>query len=243
MPTQEQQLADFFVAVAGSVTDDCFDVPRILSVLADRSPAMLGARAATVVFFPEEHEPPLVAGSEPEACQLERDAVGWGEGPGHDCRRSAAPPTATALAGWVTRQRWPHYAPRAQELGYTHAAALPLRGQDQVPGAFVLLSDRDRPPGTEALMLGQSLADFAAVLLQRAREAHRSRLLTAQLDHALTSRVLVEQAKGVLAARLSVSMDEAFARMRRHARSHRRPLRDVAREVIENRADPELRAP
>ncbi|MET7575584.1 ANTAR domain-containing protein [Streptomyces sp. NPDC005492] len=91
--------------------------------------------------------------------------------------------------------------------------------------------------------LGRSLADFTAVILERSREADRSRTLTAQLEHALTSRVVIEQAKGVLATRRAMTPDEAFDRLRKHARSRQRPLRDVAGEVVAGYADPELTDP
>jgi GAF domain-containing protein len=239
--TPEQRLADIFVALAGGTTDGPFDVPGTLAVLARRSPDLLGAGAAAVVFDPGEGEAAHVAGSDPEVSQLERDAVDWREGPGHDCHLAQGVPAQTALDGNPARQRWPHYAPRALGLGYTRVTTLPLRERSRTSGALVLLSgERHDALSPDALTLGQSMADFTAVTLQRAREADRSRTLTAQLELALTSRVVIEQAKGILATRWTVSVDDAFARLRRHARSRRRPVSDVAREVVEGRADPDL---
>ncbi|MEV7884931.1 GAF and ANTAR domain-containing protein [Streptomyces sp. NPDC002817] len=239
--TPEQRLADVFVALAGGTTDGPMDIPGTLSVLARRSPALLGAGAAAVVFAPGELEATHVAGSDSEVWRLERDAVGWREGPGHDCRFTRGLPALAALDGGPARQRWPHYAARALGLGYTRVAALPLRERTRTSGALVLLSGaRQHAFSQDALALGQSMADFTAVTLQRAREADHSRTLTAQLELALTSRVIIEQAKGILATRWAVSVDDAFARLRRHARSRQRPLSDVAREVVEGCADREL---
>ncbi|GGP34331.1 GAF and ANTAR domain-containing protein [Streptomyces melanogenes] len=239
--TPEQRLADAFVALAGSTADGSSDVPGPLSVLATRAPALLSVHAATVVFAPGKYDAARAAGSNPLVSRLEHEAIGWREGPGHDCHRADAGPWAqTALTSRPTRQRWPRYTPRALTLGYTHVVALPLREHTVTKGVLTLLSGAQHafPPST--LVLGRSLADFTAVIMERAREADRSRTLTAQLEQALASRVVIEQAKGVLATRWAVPLDEAFDLLRKHARSRQRPLRDVAREVIEGRADPDL---
>jgi GAF domain-containing protein len=239
--TPEQRLADVFVALAGGTADGPLDIAGALSVLARRSPALLGAGAAAVVFDPGGREVTHVVGSDPEVCRLERDAVGWREGPGHDCHVTHGHLAQAALEGRPARQRWPHYAPRALGLGYTRVAALPLRARARTSGALVLLSGtRQRSFSPDTLALGQSMADFTAITVQRAREADRSRTLAAQLELALSSRVVIEQAKGVLATRWAVTVDDAFDRLRRHARSRQRQVSDVAREVVEGRADPDL---
>ncbi|WP_369377941.1 ANTAR domain-containing protein [Streptomyces sp. cg36] len=239
--TAEQRLADAFVALADSTADDSSDVPGPLSVLAHRTPALLNIRAATVVFAPGEYEAARATGSNPQVSRLEHEAIGWREGPGHDCHRADAGPWAqTALTSHPTRQRWPHYTPQALTLGYTHVAALPLREHTVTRGVLTLLSGARNTFSPATLVLGRSLADFTAVMLERAHEADRSRTLAAQLEQALTSRVVIEQAKGMLANRRAVPLDEAFDLLRRHARARQRPLRDVAREVIEGRADPDL---
>ncbi|SNX62732.1 GAF domain-containing protein [Streptomyces sp. TLI_55] len=241
--TSQQRLADVFVALAGGTSDGPLDVSGTLTVLATRSPSLLGVRAAGVVFAPGERAEVEVAGSDPKVSRMEHDASEQREGPGHDCHRGRRPPVQVALDGRPTRQRWPHYAPRALELGYARVAALPLRGPAGTTGALVLLSGRQSPFSPDALALGQSMADFTAIALERAGEADRSRTLNAQLELALTSRVVIEQAKGILATRLSLTMDDAFTLLRGHARSHHRPLHDVAREIVEGRADPALLDP
>ncbi|WP_328748549.1 GAF and ANTAR domain-containing protein [Streptomyces sp. NBC_00285] len=239
--TSEQRLADAFVALAGSTADRSSDTPGPLSVLAQRAPALLGTHAATVVFAPKGYDTAYVAGSNPQVSRMEHEAVGWREGPGHDCRQADPGPWAqVALGNRPTRQQWPHYTRRALKLGYTHAVALPLRQHGGTSGALILLSCTPHAFSPATLALGRSLADFTAVLLEGAREADRSRMLTAQLEQALTSRVVIEQAKGVLSTLRGVSLDEAFDLLRKHARSCQRPLKDVAREVLEGHADPKL---
>ncbi|MGP2439200.1 ANTAR domain-containing response regulator [Streptomyces sp. JW3] len=239
--TSEQRLADAFLALAGGTEAGPLDVSRTLTALAHRAPALLGVRAAAVVFEPAGPAPALVAGSDPEVSRLEQDAVDWREGPGLECRRvSGLRPAPEALDSEVGRRRWPRYAARATRLGHTHVLALPLRTRPAAGGALVLLTDAPRSLTPDAVALGTSLADFTAVTLERAREADRSRTLTSQLEQALTGRVVIEQAKGVLGTLLGLSPDDAFDILRKHARTRRRSVRDVAREVVEGHADPEL---
>lgn len=235
--TPQQRLADMFVELVGRTVDGPLDVSRTLSVLANRAPSVLGARAAAVVFAPDDYAAADVAGSNPEVSELEHEAAGWQEGPGHDCHHAGGLRAQTALEGSLAGERWPRYTPRALELGYTRVAALPLREVAGTRGALVLLSGVSHAFPPDMLALGQSMADFTTVILERAREAERSRTLTAQLETALTSRVIIEQAKGVLATRWAVTLEEAFTLLRNHARSRRRLLRDVAREVVEGDAD------
>ncbi|MDC0768433.1 GAF and ANTAR domain-containing protein [Streptomyces sp. HD] len=235
--TPEQRLADVFVALAGSTADGPLDVHGTLSVLANRAPPLLGACAATVVFAPDGYETAQVTGSQPELFRLEHEAVGWREGPGHDCHHARRRENQASLDNLPARQRWPHYTPQALRLGYTRVAALPMREPTGTSGALVLLSSERRRFAPDALALGQSMADFTAVILERAREADRSQTLTAQLEQALTGRVIIEQAKGMLASRRGVTVDEAFDLLRKHARSRQRLVRDVAREVVDGHGD------
>ncbi|MFI1681733.1 ANTAR domain-containing response regulator [Streptomyces sp. NPDC020607] len=242
--TPQQQLADVFVALAGSATEGSPEVPEILAILADRSPSLLQVRAASVVYAPGGREKAQASGSDPEVTRLEREALTWREGPGHaphgtDAHLAAPLP----LDGAPTRHRWPRYTPGALALGHTHVVAVPLQVPDRALGALVLFSDQGDVPSADARALGRSLADFTAVTLHRAQEAEQGRTLTSQLERALTSRVVIEQAKGVLATRRSLTMDDAFDALRSHARSHRRLLNDVAREVVDGQADPALTHP
>ncbi|MFI7318052.1 ANTAR domain-containing protein [Streptomyces venezuelae] len=242
--TPQQQLADVFVALAGSATEGSPDVSETLAILADRCPALLQVRAASVVYTPGGRHEARASGSDPDVTRLEREALSWQEGPGHGPHRADAHLAAPLpLDGAPLRCLWPRYIPSALALGHTHVVALPLLVPDRTLGALVLFSDRGDVPSADARALGQSLADFTAVTLHRAQEAEQGRALTSQLERALTSRVVIEQAKGVLATRRSLTMDDAFYALRSHARSQRRLLNDVAREVVDGQADPALTEP
>lgn len=242
--TPQQRLADVFVALAGGSGEGSLDVSRTLAVLAEHSPSLLGVRAASVVYVPGGRDETRVSGSEPGVTCLEREAVGWREGPGHvpygDAALTVGP---VPLDRGPAVRAWPRYASRALSLGHTHLVALPLRVSDGALGVFVLFAEHGDAFSPGSLSLAQSLADFTAITLHRAREAELSLVLVDQLERALSSRVVIEQAKGVLAVRRGLSVDDAFEALRAHARSRRRVLSEVAREVVEGRADPALVGP
>lgn len=235
MTTPRQRLASIFVELAGGSPDAPLDHRVLLTALAVRSRELVGARACSVLLAPAGAESGEVYASEAGAGELLHDAFDRGDGPGPYCRKTGNPVPRTDLRGRVARQRWPHYVPRALDLGYTEVAARPLRGREEAIGALVLFGSGDAPLTEEALVFGQSLADIVAIALLRDRELHRSRVLAGQLEHALTSRLTIEQAKGVLAAQRSLSMDGAFAILRGHARARQRKLLEVARDVVEGR--------
>ncbi|MFH8348126.1 ANTAR domain-containing protein [Streptomyces sp. NPDC018045] len=237
MTTAPHHLASVFVELAGGGAPGPPGVPTLLARLTERSRELLALRATAVTFSPGARDAPHVAASDADVCRLEQDAVAWREGPGPACRRTGTALGGTALTGAVARQRWPRYAPRALALGCTHTAALPIRGHSRPVGALVLLATRRTTLTGDLMALGQSLADFAAVTLLREHEVAAGRALAAQLEHALETRVVIEQAKGALTARHALSPDAAFAVLRGYARSHRRLLTDVAREVVEGRLD------
>ncbi|EPH42778.1 GAF and ANTAR domain-containing protein [Streptomyces aurantiacus] len=235
MTTPRQQLAEIFVELAGGNPDAPLDAPVLLSALAVRSRELVGARACGVLVALAGADSGEAYASDAGARDLVLDAHHRGSGPGPYCRLTGQPMPRTDLRSPVARQRWPHYVPRALDLGYTEVAARPLRGREQTVGALVLFGGEDQQLTEEALEFGQSLADIAAIALLRDRELHRSRTLAGQLEHALTSRLTIEQAKGVLAAQRSLSLDDAFAILRGHARARQRKLTVVAREVVEGR--------
>ena len=128
-------------------------------------------------------------------------------------------------------QRWPRYVQVARRLGIRSVAALPLRA-DAVVGTLELYGDAPRPWREAELAVAQVFADVAAGYLRAARELDRQRRVSAQLQDALDSRVVIEQAKGVIAAQRGVGVDEAFRILRKHANDHGATLRVVAETVI-----------
>jgi hypothetical protein len=129
-------------------------------------------------------------------------------------------------------RRWPAFAERAAEYDFRSVSALPLRLRDERVGALNLFRTETGPLGPTDVAVGQALADVATVGILHQRIVTRSELVNQQLQTALNTRVVIEQAKGVLAERGAVDMDEAFRLLRAHARKTQQRLADLARAVV-----------
>ncbi|MFR0352155.1 ANTAR domain-containing protein [Streptomyces sediminimaris] len=237
MSPSPQELARAFVDLAASPVTEVSDPTGLLAALAAHGTQLLGECAAVVLYAPDERSPAGVTAVGEELVRFAGEAAGRGEGPGSESRRSGRPVPDTALDGERARRDWPCYAARAVELGFNRVAALPLHVGPDTLGALVLLGPGTAPLPAELLALGQALADAVGWALERDLRLRETRVLAGQLEHALTSRIIIEQAKGTLAARHSISVDEAFRILRSHARSHRRRLNEVASEVVARTLD------
>ena len=230
---REQLIADTFVELADTLVDD-FDIIDFLHLLAVRSVEVLDATAAGIMLADHRRGLHMLASSTEEARLLELFEVQNDEGPCMDCFRAG---TVIDVTGEAMAARWPKFTPRLQELGFQSAQAIPLRLRKEVVGALNLF--RAEPAGlTPAqLRLGQALADVATIGLMQERVIAEHTVLGEQLQTALNSRVLIEQAKGVLAERAGIGMDEAFHLLRRFARSKGQRLLEVSTLVIDGQLD------
>jgi len=225
-------LSGTFVDLADTMVAD-FDVIDFLHLLTGRSVRLLAVSAAGVVLADPRGELRVAAASSEAAELVELFQVQNDEGPCLDCFRTGQPVTAADLAG-SDQPRWPRFAVAAVRAGFGSVHALPMRLRDQVVGALNLFGTSTVGKlGPEELRVGQALADVATIGLLQERNVRRSETLAEQLQAALNSRVVIEQAKGKLAERLSVDMDRAFAMLRDYARSSNQRLTDVARHFVE----------
>jgi transcriptional regulator with GAF, ATPase, and Fis domain len=224
-------LSDTFVDLADTMVAD-FDVIDFLHLLTDRSVALLAASAAGVVLADPRGELRVAAASSEEAGLLELFQLQNDQGPCLECFRTGKPVTAADLA--APAQRWPRFAAAAMQSGFRTVDALPMRLRDQVIGALNLFRALPGPLGPEDLRIGQALADVATIGLLHERNVRRSETVAEQLQAALNSRVIIEQAKGKLAERLSIDMDRSFSMLRDHARNTNQRLTDVARTFVES---------
>ena len=222
-------LADTFVTLADTMVDD-FDVIDFLHVLTDRSTRLLSASAAGVVLADPRGPLRVAAASSEEATLMEVFQVQNDEGPCLECLRTGKPVTVTGLAG--PAQQWPRFAAVATRAGFGTVNALPMRLRDQVVGTLNLFSAGNTALGPSELRTGQALADVATIGLLQERSVRRAETLAEQLQGALNSRVVIEQAKGRIAERHSLSLDQAFALLRQQARNTNQRLTDVAGYVI-----------
>ena len=223
------ELADTMVAEYDAI--DLLD--RLIGFCMD----LLPADAAGIMLADARRELRVVAASSEAAELMELLQLQNDEGPCLDCFQSAAPVSIADLAGAV--DRWPRFTAAVAERGQFRAVhAIPLRLRGEAIGALNLF---DREPGQlpdADLALGQALADVATIGILQERAIRRGEVVNEQLQAALTSRVTIEQAKGVLGQHSSVGMDAAFDRLRRYARSHNEKLADVAARVVRRELDP-----
>jgi ANTAR domain/GAF domain len=226
-------LSATFVDLADTLVAD-FDVIDFLHMLTDRSVTLLGASAAGVVLADPRGEPRLAAASSEAAGLIELFQLQNDQGPCLDCFRTGQPVAVADLTG--PDQRWPRFAAAASEAGFRAVEALPMRLRDQVIGALNLFGAAPGSLGAGDLRIGQALADVATIGLLQERSVRRAEVAAEQLQGALNSRVIIEQAKGTLAERLSVNMDEAFRLLRNSARDSNQRLTDVARHLIDSPA-------
>jgi hypothetical protein len=158
------------------------------------------------------------------------------EGPCRDCLRSGEQILNQRLAD--SEDRWPRFTHEAQEAGFQMVHALPLRLRSDVIGAMNIFSPELRELSPEDVNLTQALADAATIGILQERAVKHGADLAGQLQGALNSRIVIEQAKGIVAERRQLDMDQAFALLRSHARSHRIQLSDVAHAIIDHELSP-----
>lgn len=237
MMNREQLLATTFVDLADTLVAD-FDVIEFLHTLATRSVELLEADAAGIMLADDDGGLHVMASSTEEARLLELYELQNDEGPCLDCYRSGRPIVRTDLT--AMHSRWPVFTQRLRELGFHSAHALPMRLRGDTIGALNLFRTTPGHLSEDALAIGQAMADVATVGLMQERAIAASERLAIQLQDALTSRVQLEQAKGVLAQRTGLPMDQAFQLMRDYARNRGKRLGDVAAHIIEGSVDSEL---
>ena len=158
-----------------------------------------------------------------------RDGARTPNGPWTDCRRTGRLITIADLSAKL--DRWPWFASTAIQAGYRSVTLVPVSSQDGIIGALALLGGT--APDVSGVLLALSLADAAGAGLALSREHRRQQTAITQLQGALTSRIVIEQAKGILAERWQLTPDEAFNHLRQQARSSQRGLREVASAVID----------
>jgi transcriptional regulator with GAF, ATPase, and Fis domain len=228
--SRESLLTRTFVELADSLVDD-FDMVELLTTLADRCVEVLDVSAAGLMLAASEGDLRVVASSSEAMRLVELFELQSQEGPCLDCYHSRAPVLNQHLDD--VEKRWPRFAPVAIEAGFNSVHALPMRLRGNVIGALNLFR-ADRAEMDEAdVITGQALADVATITILQHRAATESRIVNEQLSHALNSRIVIEQAKGVLAERAHLSMEAAFSRMRNHARRNNLKLVDVAQHILD----------
>ncbi|MEU3464733.1 ANTAR domain-containing protein [Streptomyces sp. NPDC006733] len=233
--SREQRIARTFVELADTLVED-FDVIDFLHQMTVRCQELLDVTSAAVFLAHPglQLHSPAPCDSAPDLQRVLEAACD--QGPAVDAHRTALTVATHDVADATAR--WPQFAPLLQHAGYPQATAVPMRLRQDVIGSLLLLHTGNQPLNADDLALVQALADVATIGLIQARALREQHTVTAQLHTALQSRIVIEQAKGILAARSNITPNQAFEALRQHARHHRILLRAVARDVIDNGLTP-----
>ncbi|SDD12465.1 GAF and ANTAR domain-containing protein [Actinokineospora iranica] len=224
-----ERLVETFVELADTLVDD-FDVIDFLHMLADRCVELLDVDAAGLLLADQKGRLQLIATSNEQARLLELFQLQNDEGPCLDAFATGARVSHADLAN--AGQRWPRFTAAATEMGFAAVDAVPMRLRSEVIGALNLFRNQTGELDAGALRTATALVDVATIGLLQHRSINHHQVLTEQLQAALNSRVVIEQAKGLVAERLQVDMDTAFAALRGYTRGHNLKLSRVAHEVI-----------
>jgi transcriptional regulator with GAF, ATPase, and Fis domain len=227
---RELNLSRTFVELADTLVTG-FDMVEFLHMLTERCVDILGVGAAGLMLVDDRGGLRIMAASEERAHLLELFQLQNNEGPCLDCCRSGQAVVIDDLD--AEAERWPTFAPEARAAGFRSVNAVPMRLRNTILGALNLFSGDARGLDDADVRVAQALADVATIGILHERAATDAQSLVAQLHTALNSRVVIEQAKGLLAERLQIDMDEAFRLLRGYARQAKRSLSDVAQDLLD----------
>lgn len=217
-----------FVDLVETLVGD-FDVIEVLTMLTSRCVDLLEAAAAGILLADESGHLRVIGASTEEINLLELFQIQNDEGPCLDCFRSGVVVAATDLA---LASAWPQFAIESVRAGYPSVCAVPLRLKDLVLGCLNLFMSTATPLSDTDVALAQALADVASIAIVQDQAVRQAAIREGQLQHALDSRIAIEQAKGMIAERDGIDMDAAFAKLRAYARNHNRRLTEVAESLV-----------
>jgi GAF domain-containing protein len=223
------------LAAVGSLVDnllDDFDVVELVTDLTERCADLLDITAAGLLLTDPLGQLRLLAATSGATRELELFQIQADEGPCVDCYVTGQAVSIADLRSETSR--WPRFVPAALGAGVASVHAVPMRAAGIVLGALGLFGSQPGQLSEADRLVGQTLAHIACVAILQERAPTPS-IVVPRLRSALTSRVVVEQAKGFLRARLDVSVDEAFSLLRRYARGNGDHLTDVARRLMTTR--------
>jgi GAF domain-containing protein len=229
--SRETRVLDAVVALVDSLLDD-FDVVDLLTGLTERCAELLDIEAAGFLLADPLHQLRLLAATSEQARELELFQLQADEGPCVDCYATGQPVSVADIQRAM--ERWPRFAPAAVGAGFASVHAVPMRAAGIVLGALGLFGTRPGALTDADLLVAQTLTRVACVAILQEHAPTPSTVIP-QLRSALTSRVVVEQAKGFLREMLGVSVEEAFQLLRTYARANGEHLTDLARRLMSDR--------
>jgi len=234
-PTRETRLVEALVTLADTLVGG-YDLVELMHYLVDVSVELLDAAAAGLVLADGTGQLDVLASTSERTELLEVLQIRTGRGPCHDCYTTGEAQTIRDVAAEAVR--WPQFAPLALEQGFRSVHAVPMRHRERTIGALNLFRSEPGELAEADRRAAQALADVATIGILQQRAARETTEVNEQLEFALTSRVVIEQAKGILAHYGGLTMDEAFNHLRRYARNHRLALTGIAQELVDRQRTP-----
>jgi GAF domain-containing protein len=227
---REQDVVTALVSLAGGMVTGEADVVELLSQLTSDCARLLDVAEAGLLLADDQAVLSVMAASSEAVGHVEALQVQRAEGPCLDCYHGGRPVRVADLE--QERDRWPQFVPTALAAGFSSVHAVPMRLRDTVLGSLGLFGAQTGQLNDADLGLAQGMADVASIALVQERAASDRQAVNDQLQQALTSRVVLEQAKGVLSHTADVDMPTAFAMLRRYARDHNLRLSVLAHDVV-----------
>ncbi|WP_404199140.1 ANTAR domain-containing protein [Streptomyces tauricus] len=240
--TEQQRVLDILVEAVDTLTDD-FDLIEFLHRLSLRCVELLDVDAVGVMIVDPHGELQLIAASDEKTRLLELFALQHDQGPCVRCYHSGQAQLNISLTSTVATAGFGPFAARARTAGFTVTHALPMKLRHQVIGAVNLFGSRLHRLSDSDVQIGQAIADVATIAILQQRTLDRVYVEKAQLHAALTSRVVIEQAKGILSERHGLNLDDTFDAMRAHVRPRHLRLTEFAQQVIDNTYDGDFGQP
>jgi GAF domain-containing protein len=226
--TRNALTAVTFVEIVDTLVDD-FDVIDLLTVLTSRSVELLDAAAAGILLADSTGQLRVMGASTEQIELLELFQIQNDEGPCLDCFNTGVVVAHDALGG---ASPWPEFAAESVRAGFPSVCAVPLRLKDATLGCLNLFMSAPVALSAADVALAQALADVASIAIVQDQATRQAAVRESQLQHALNSRIAIEQAKGMIAERGGLDMDGAFTLLRRFARNNNRGLTEVAAALV-----------
>ena len=242
MTTREELITETLVQLADTLVSD-YDPTEMFYLLVDSCRSVLEVEQAGLMLKDPSGGLQVVAATSEATHVVELLQIQNDEGPCLDAVKSGERVITGPLSDQEASERWPRLVEAALRAGFHAVAALPMRLRQDTLGGLNLFFSEHRPPEDRDISVAQAFADIASIAILHNRATEDSRVVIDQLQYALDSRIVIEQAKGRVAEHANLDVDAAFTMIRQHARSNNLRLSNVASDLISGTLDPSELAP